>query len=99
MFNSHQSANPSKGSAMSQAISGMGTVCGLAAVLFLAPMIYGISKPWTLDFLSDAWGPGLAPMLTFLVGAVECVAIFVAAKLIVVSLTTWALMSLTRRFI
>lgn len=84
---------------MSSAISVMATLCGIAATTFLTPILYGISKPSILDFLSGTWGPGLAPMLTFLMGTVECVAIFIVTKLIVVSLATWALMSLTRRFI
>jgi hypothetical protein len=99
MFNPHPGASPNKASAMSQGVAAMGTVGGIAGAVLFTPSLYSLTKPSILQFLSEAWSPNLAPLLTWVMGACECLLIFVTVKVAIVSLATWALMSLTRKFI
>lgn len=91
------SESSGKGSAVSHALSLLGTAGGIGIAILLTPLLFGITKEPLLSYLGKAWGSDLAMLLTYTMGLIEGIVVYVASKLCIVGGATWALVSLAAR--
>lgn len=86
-----------RGSAISQGLSLLGTASGIGVAILLTPLLFGLTKQPLFSYLSESWGPALASMLTWVMGGVEGVVIYVVTKLLISIAATSAIVALAAR--
>lgn len=97
MFNQHPTIPAPKGSPISQALSLLGTTGGIGVAILLTPLLFGVTKQPLFSYLSKAWGPDLASLLTWVMGGVEGVVIYIVTKLLISIAATSAIVALAAR--
>lgn len=81
---------------MSQAISMLGTVGGVAAAILLAPLIFALTEHWLSSYLNQHWG-GLGGLLLMVMFGVFAIGLFVITKISIVAGLTSAIVALAAR--
>jgi hypothetical protein len=86
-----------KGSAISQGLSLLGSAVGFAVALLATPLVFALTKQPLGSYFAGSYGPEIGSGLTYLMGCLEFLLIFVGTKLVLSIAATSAIVALAAR--
>jgi hypothetical protein len=90
MFQQSPQSSAGKGGVFNSAVSLLGTAAGIGVAILITPPIFGATRGPLFGYLTETWGHGIATALTWTMGGVEAVIVYVLVKLLVVLGGTFA---------
>ena len=81
------------------ALSAFGKVAGIGASILLIPMIFNATRGPLLRYFTRTLGAKFAPVLTWVMGAVEAYLVYSVISILITLVTLWAVTALASRSI